>query len=71
MKPAILILLGAVSAAAQPFSAGVKVGLPMTDFINTVSGQSSTVFSRRPITPQILAPATAAGPSRAGRFLHV
>jgi hypothetical protein len=51
MKPAILILLGAVSAAAQPFSAGVKVGLPMTDFINTVSGQSSTVTNRYLVGP--------------------
>ena len=44
-KLAIVMLTG-VSAWAQPFSAGVKVGLPLTDFINTASGQSSTVTAQ-------------------------
>jgi len=49
-KLAIVMLIG-VSAWAQPFSAGVKVGLPLTDFINTASGQSSTVTNRYIVGP--------------------
>ena len=49
-KLAIVMLTG-VSAWAQPFSAGVKVGLPLTDFINTASGQSSTVTNRYIVGP--------------------
>ena len=45
-----LFLFGA-SAWAQPFSAGVKVGLPLTNFIDTVSGQSSTVTNRYLVGP--------------------
>jgi opacity protein-like surface antigen len=41
----------AASSWAQPFSAGIKAGLPLTDFINTVSGQSSTVTNRYLIGP--------------------
>jgi opacity protein-like surface antigen len=41
----------AASAWAQPFSAGVKVGLPLTDFIHTVSGQSSSVTNRYLVGP--------------------
>ena len=41
----------ATAVAAQPFSAGVKVGLPLTDFINTVSGQASTVTNRYLVGP--------------------
>lgn len=47
----LALLLFAASAWAQPFSAGVKVGLPLTDFINTVSGQSSTVTNRYLVGP--------------------
>ena len=39
MRPLFLLLLGAASAHAQPFSFGLKGGLPMTDFLST--GQSS------------------------------
>jgi hypothetical protein len=46
-----LLCVFAASAAAQPFSAGVKVGLPLTDFINTVSGESSTVTNRYLVGP--------------------
>jgi len=31
---------------AQPFSAGLKVGLPLTEFLNTVNGVSSTTTNR-------------------------
>ena len=36
---------------SQPFTAGVKVGLPLTDFVNTVSGQSSAVTNRYLVGP--------------------
>jgi hypothetical protein len=45
------LFLFAFSAWAQPFHAGVKVGLPLTDFINTVSAQSSTVTNRYLVGP--------------------
>jgi opacity protein-like surface antigen len=45
-----LFFFGA-SAWAQPFTAGVKVGLPLTDFINTVSSESSTVTNRYLVGP--------------------
>jgi Outer membrane protein beta-barrel domain len=50
-KLAIVAIVAAASAWAQPFSAGVKVGLPLTDFINTASGQSSTVTNRYIVGP--------------------
>ena len=46
MRYSLLALLAAASAWAQPFSAGVKVGLPLTDFIQTVSGEASSVTNR-------------------------
>ncbi len=46
-----LLIVCAATAAAQPFSAGVKVGLPLTNFIDTVSGQSSTVTNRYLVGP--------------------
>lgn len=42
----IPFLFLAASAAAQPFSAGVKVGLPLTDFLNTVNGTTSSTTDR-------------------------
>jgi opacity protein-like surface antigen len=36
MRPLFLLLLGAASLAAQPFSFGLKGGVPLTDFIDTV-----------------------------------
>jgi hypothetical protein len=50
MKP-LLPLLFAVSAFAQPFSAGIKVGLPLTDFVNTVQGVTSTKTNRYLVGP--------------------
>lgn len=46
-----LLCFLAASAWAQPFTAGVKVGLPLTDFVNTVSGQSSSVTNRYLVGP--------------------
>jgi len=40
MKPLLLILLGAVSALAQPVGFGVKVGVPMTDFFDTIQSKN-------------------------------
>jgi opacity protein-like surface antigen len=36
MRSLFLLLLGAVSAFSQPFSFGVKAGVPVTDFLSTV-----------------------------------
>jgi hypothetical protein len=46
MRSLSLFLLGVVSAFSQPFTAGVKVGVPLTDFINTVQNVSSSVPNR-------------------------
>lgn len=40
------LLLPAAAAFCQPFSAGVKVGLPLTDFLDTVNGTTSSVTNR-------------------------
>lgn len=37
MRPVLLLLAGALAACAQPFSFGVKGGLPLNDFLNTVN----------------------------------
>jgi opacity protein-like surface antigen len=36
MRPVLLLLLGAAAAFSQPFSFGVKAGVPLTDFLTTV-----------------------------------
>jgi hypothetical protein len=46
MRSLLLFLLGAISACSQPFSAGVKLGVPLTDFIDTVQGVSSSIPNR-------------------------
>lgn len=46
-----LPLLLTASAFAQPFSLGVKVGLPLTDFVNTVQGVTSTTTNRYLVGP--------------------
>lgn len=51
MTKFLLPLLLAASALAQPFSAGVKVGLPLTDFVNTVNGVTSTTTNRYLVGP--------------------
>ena len=37
MRPVLLLLLGSTFAFAQPFSAGIKAGIPLTDFLNAAS----------------------------------
>ena len=34
MRPVLLFLLGSISVFAQPFSAGIKAGIPLTDFLS-------------------------------------
>src|SRR5579872_7567093 len=46
MRPLCLFLLVGVSASAQPFSVGLKAGVPLTDFFNTVQNVSTTVPNR-------------------------
>ncbi len=43
--------LSAACAWAQPFSAGVKVGLPLTDFINTVEAGNTQTTNRYLVGP--------------------
>jgi hypothetical protein len=45
MRRLILLALGASAVWAQPFSAGVKLGLPLTDFIDTVNTGNLTATS--------------------------
>ena len=44
MRPLLLLLLGAVSAYSQPFSAGVKLGVPLTDFVSVAGGATPSGF---------------------------
>jgi opacity protein-like surface antigen len=39
MKPLFLLLFGAVSALAQPFSFGVKAGVPLNNFLDAAESQ--------------------------------
>ena len=40
MKLPCLLILAAAAASAQPFSIGVKGGMPLTDFVNVVRAQN-------------------------------
>jgi opacity protein-like surface antigen len=56
MKPLCLLLLGAAAAAAQPFGFGVKVGVPMNDFLDAASSQSfrfDTATNRYIVGPSV------------------
>ncbi|MGB7758492.1 MAG: outer membrane beta-barrel protein [Bryobacteraceae bacterium] len=53
MKPFLLLLLVGGAALAQPFSAGLKGGLPLTDFLNTVEGSSTTTTNRYLFGPEV------------------
>ena len=44
MRPLLLLLLGAVSAFCQPFSFGVKGGVPLTDFVNAATSTNANGF---------------------------
>jgi hypothetical protein len=45
MRPLFLLLLGAAVLPAQPISFGVKGGLPLTDFINTVNNSNFSTLT--------------------------
>ena len=53
MKPLLLLLLVCGAALAQPFSAGIKGGLPLTDFLNVVQGTSTTNTDHYLIGPEV------------------
>ena len=44
MRPLLLLLLGAISAFSQPFSYGVKAGVPLTDFVSVAGSASPSGF---------------------------
>jgi opacity protein-like surface antigen len=45
MRPLLLLLLGAVPVFCQPFSFGVKLGVPLNDFVDAVgSSQNASGF---------------------------
>jgi opacity protein-like surface antigen len=44
MRPLFLLLLGAFSVCAQPFSFGVKGGVPLTDFVDIVQSPDRVDF---------------------------
>jgi hypothetical protein len=53
MKPLFLLLLVGGAALAQPFSAGLKAGLPLTDFLSEVQGTSTTATNRYLFGPEV------------------
>lgn len=53
MKLPLLLFAGAALAFSQPFSAGLKAGIPLTDFVNTVSGVTSTTTNRYLVGPEV------------------
>jgi opacity protein-like surface antigen len=44
MRPLLLLLLCAVGAFSQPFSAGAKVGVPLTDFVSVAGSTTPSGF---------------------------
>ena len=53
MKPLLLLLLMGGAALAQPFSAGLKAGLPLMDFLTDVQNGSTTATSRYLFGPEV------------------
>jgi len=53
MKIPLLLLFPASLALAQPFTAGIKAGLPLTDFLNTVNGVTSSTTNRYIVGPMV------------------
>jgi len=53
MKPLFLLLLVGGAALAQPFSAGLKAGLPFTNFLNEVQGTSTTNTNHYLFGPEV------------------
>jgi len=53
MRSLFLLLLIGGAALAQPFSAGIKAGLPLTDFLNVAQGDSTTTTNRYLFGPEV------------------
>ena len=59
MRLPILVLVAASAACAQPFSLGLKLGAPLTDFVNAVSSPNapasvaSTINNRYVVGPMV------------------
>jgi len=53
MKPLLLLLLIGGSALAQTFSAGIKGGLPLTDFLSEAQGNSTTKTNHYLVGPEV------------------
>ena len=53
MRPLFLLLLIGGAALAQPFSAGMKAGLPLTDSLNMVQGDSTAATNRYLFGPEV------------------
>lgn len=53
MKPVLLLLLMGVTALAQPVSFGIKAGLPLTDSLNTVQGDTTAANGRYLFGPEV------------------
>lgn len=53
MKLSFLLLFTCALVFSQPFSAGAKVGLPLTDFLNTVNGATSSSTNRYIVGPTL------------------
>ncbi|HKE22512.1 MAG TPA: outer membrane beta-barrel protein [Bryobacteraceae bacterium] len=53
MKIPLLLLFPASLAWAQPFTAGIKAGLPLTDFLNTVNGVTASTTNRYIVGPMV------------------
>src|SRR5882762_5351330 len=45
MKSLLVFLIGSTAVLAQPIGFGVKGGVPMTDFLDTVSGSRTSISS--------------------------
>ena len=45
MRPVLLLLLGSISVFAQPFSAGIKAGMPLTDFLTATENGTFNITS--------------------------
>jgi hypothetical protein len=68
MRPVLLFLLGSISVFAQPFSAGIKAGIPLTDFLNA-AGNGTFDYTRPPsdTSSAVWRSAASAGPRRGVR----
>ncbi|MGB9457475.1 MAG: outer membrane beta-barrel protein [Bryobacteraceae bacterium] len=53
MKSLLLLLLAGGVALAQPFSAGLKAGLPLTDFLSELQGTSTTNTNHYLVGPEV------------------